>query len=310
MPVAELEAAARGKVERARAAGEVAGEETVEHLYRDLLLLELKEWFKNDFFSWVDKPACEGCGGETEGGGPVAPTAQEQGEGAGRVEGYRCRGCGGEVRFPRYHGRPEVLLRTRRGRCGEWANCFVLCCRALGFDTRMVVDWTDHVWAEVWSAAEGRWLHVDPGEAVDATLVYEVGWGKQLTYCIAASRDEVQDVTWRYSRDHRATRGRRALVRPAWLTATLLALSSSQQAAYTTEERERLTRRRVAECLELLTAREAREGERQGRRTGALAWRLARGELGEQGAGHTFRPTLQEREEGMVVVQYCVVRNR
>ena len=34
------------------------------------------------------------------------------------------------------------------------------------------------------------------------------------------------------------------------------------------------------------------------------------GELGEQGAGHTFRPTLQEREEGMVVVQYCVVRNR
>jgi len=31
---------------------------------------------------------------------------------------------------------------------------------------RHVHDWTDHVWAEVWSEAESRWLHVDPGEAV------------------------------------------------------------------------------------------------------------------------------------------------
>ena len=41
------------------------------------------------------------------------------------------------------------IMAVNIGRCGEWANCFVLCCRALGFDTRHVVDWTDHVWAEV-----------------------------------------------------------------------------------------------------------------------------------------------------------------
>jgi hypothetical protein len=36
------------------------------------------------------------------------------------------------------------------------------------FDFRHVHDWTDHVWAEVWSETESRWLHVDPGEAIGA----------------------------------------------------------------------------------------------------------------------------------------------
>ena len=70
---------------------------------------------------------------------------------AGVVEVYQCQsGCGAVTRFPRYN-HPRKLLESRQGRCGEWANCFTLCCIAMGYDARHVNDYTDHVWTEVWS---------------------------------------------------------------------------------------------------------------------------------------------------------------
>ena len=66
------------------------------------------------------------------------------------------------ARLPRLATRyndPARLLRTRRGRCGEWANCFALVANALGFCCRWVLDVTDHVWCEVWLPEQRRWAH-------------------------------------------------------------------------------------------------------------------------------------------------------
>ena len=32
---------------------------------QDMLLIELLTWFKEEFFSWVDTPLCNSCGGKT-----------------------------------------------------------------------------------------------------------------------------------------------------------------------------------------------------------------------------------------------------
>ena len=92
----------------------------------------------------------------------------------------RCATCLSEFRFPRFNA-PSKLLETRTGRCGEAANLFSCLCRALAFPTRYIYDTTDHVWTEVYSESEQRWLHCDACENLcDSPLVYEKGWKKEV----------------------------------------------------------------------------------------------------------------------------------
>ncbi|XP_025956940.2 peptide-N(4)-(N-acetyl-beta-glucosaminyl)asparagine amidase isoform X1 [Dromaius novaehollandiae] len=248
----------------------------------DFLLLELLNWFKNDFFHWVNNLPCSRCGGQTEPKDNLSPTDDDIRWNVSRVENHYCNQCQFCNRFPRYNN-PEKLLETRRGRCGEWANCFTLCCRAVGFEARYVWDITDHVWTEVYSASQKRWLHCDPCENVcDKPLLYETGWGKKLSYIIAFSKDEVVDVTWRYSCKHEEVLSRRTVVSEAMLRETINALNRTRQQFVSENRRRALLERTIVELVEFISPKTPKPGEFGGRTSGSTAWRVARGEIGSE----------------------------
>jgi hypothetical protein len=251
---------------------------------------KLLHWFKHEFFTWTNAPRCEHCGStDTVGIGGTQPNQIEQSYGAGSVEVASCNKCGGVTRFPRYND-PSKLLETRQGRCGEWANCFTLICRALGYEARHVHDWTDHVWTEIYSDSLKRWVHLDSCEAaLDVPLIYEQGWGKKLTYCIAFARDNVRDVTERYTKKYNEVLTRRTEFPEEQLRRVMVALDEfatdsgvSNLPPPTAEERRKvISQRSEAETKEFAaSAADLKAEEQVGRTSGDQAWREQRGELG------------------------------
>ncbi|XP_077265699.1 N-glycanase Pngl [Temnothorax americanus] len=253
-----------------------------ELIAKDLFLIELLRWFKHEFFEWVNSPTCPTCSIECT----YENVMQSTDHRCSRIELHRCQKCNIVVEFPRYT-HPEPLLTLRRGRCGEWANVFTLLCRSLGYDARFICDETDHVWTEIWSASNERWVHVDPCEnVIDKPLMYERGWQKKLTYIIAYSKDEVQDVTWRYTRDQQAVVKRRRACSEQSLTHLLQSLTHQRQnsAGYTRARREYVVKRKLLELADMLYIPNSRnkdsdEEAYEGRTSGSLMWRLARGEV-------------------------------
>uniref|UniRef100_A0A3P8WDZ6 Peptide-N(4)-(N-acetyl-beta-glucosaminyl)asparagine amidase n=1 Tax=Cynoglossus semilaevis TaxID=244447 RepID=A0A3P8WDZ6_CYNSE len=274
----------------------------------DFLLLELLRWFKQDFFSWVDSLCCSSCGGSTENIGSLTPSTDDLRWGGQRVENHYCHGCKLSNRFPRYNN-PEKLLETRRGRCGEWANCFTLCCRALGLEARYIWCSKDHVWTEVYSVAQKRWLHCDSCEnACDKPLLYEIGWGKELDYVLAFSKDEVVDVTWRYSCKHQVILSRRTSVQETWLRQTISDLNAARQQVLSLDRKKQLTERLLVELVEFISPKKPKPGELGGRNSGSLAWRMARSETKVAHPGtkkcFVFTPTEKEVTDRILHVRY------
>ena len=249
-------------------------------------------WFKG-YFSWVNNAPCEHCGSKkTAGAGGDRPNAVEKGLGAGVVELYKCNDCSKMTRFPRYN-HPGKLMETRKGRCGEWANAFTLCCIAMGFEARHAVDWTDHVWTEVFSEDQQRWIHCDACEnSWDAPLLYSEGWGKKLTYVVAFSKEEIVDVTCRYTRQWDQCLARRTKCPELWLAEMIQSMRMSKLSSLPPARRRILEERAEKEKTELVprnyvkpvdpppVAAAAPEPLLPGRTTGSLEWRAARGELG------------------------------
>lgn len=244
------------------------------------LLTGLTGWFKTQFFKWVDAPTCDFCMNSTSLIKMAQPLEEEKAHKASRTEVYKCAVCYQETRFPRYND-PCKLLETRKGRCGEWANCFGLCCRSMGFDVRLVSDFADHVWNEVYLKNEGVWVHVDPCEGiVDKPLLYEKGWGKSVKRCIAVDRNTVADVTQRYRTSPRTENEEETC---ALMTICCDVLTRHLREGCSPEKLRTLEEIDAVDKLGMLEVRGASNESLPGRTTGSASWVEQRGEGGKVG---------------------------
>ncbi|KZW02866.1 hypothetical protein EXIGLDRAFT_813283 [Exidia glandulosa HHB12029] len=249
--------------------------------FEDALAEALVKWFKPNFFKWVDPIKCPVCSQPMENKGHVSPTPEERAGGGHRVELYECEtGDGGTSRFPRYNDL-RVLMKSRVGRCGEFANVFTLMLRAVGLRARYVWNAEDHVWF-YYSPGLGRWVHLDSCEnARDEHMLYDRGWGKKMSYVLAFSTDGVRDVSRAYIQDWDGALQRRTRIPEAELTRALEAVTARRRFGRAPDELARLEAEDVAEAEWLRTAAAQSNAENlEGRQSGTTEWIEQRGEDG------------------------------
>ena len=270
-----------------------------------LFLQRLCRWFPT-FMSWVNAPPCKVCGCEDMEMKTVrGPETTEELEGqAKRVEVYYCPECkDNTTTFPRYN-LAKKLLETRQGRCGEYSNLFGLFCRSVGFETRLVLDWSDHLWTEV--RLGDSWIMADGCEGIiDKPSMYEHGWGKDgLCYMVGIGRDHVVDVTPRYTRQFMTedfqTRRRGHTSSEESSDRILHKLNDHLRPTVARTRAEELINRQKLEEAELQQCKQGtgwtdQEIYGSGRISGSLAWKQSR-----QEAGGTNQPTEEESNSNIV----------
>jgi peptide-N4-(N-acetyl-beta-glucosaminyl)asparagine amidase len=270
-----------------------------------LFLQRLCRWFPS-FMSWVNAPPCKVCGCEDMEMKTVrGPETTEELEGqAKRVEVYYCPECkDNTTTFPRYN-LAKKLLETRQGRCGEYSNLFGLFCRSVGFETRLVLDWSDHLWTEV--RLGDSWIMADGCEGIiDKPSMYEHGWGKDgLCYMVGIGRDHVVDVTPRYTRQFMTedfqTRRRGHTSSEESSDRILNKLNDHLRPTVARTRVEELIRRHKLEEAELQQCKQGtgwtdQEMYGSGRISGSLAWKQSR-----QEAGGTNQQTEEESNNNTI----------
>lgn len=99
-------------------------------------------------------------------------------------------------------------------------------------------------------------MHCDPCEnACDTPLIYENGWGKKLSYVLAYSDIEIQDVTWRYSSKHKEVLLRRKECTEEELTNAIVNLKNKRQENMSVPKKKFLAKRTLKELVELMVER-------------------------------------------------------
>lgn len=202
---------------------------------------------------------------------------------------YYCPSCkANTTTFPRYN-KSEKLLETRKGRCGEYSNLFGLFCRSAGFETRLVLDLSDHLWTEI--RLGDSWIMADGCEGIiDKSSMYEHGWGKEgLCYMVAIGRDNVVDVTARYTRrfmtEDFQTRRREHTSSEVNSDRIFQKLNDFLRSTIPKSRVVELSRRQKLEEIELQLCKQSTEWSEQekygsGRISGSLAWKQSRQEAG------------------------------
>ena len=97
------------------------------------------------------------------------------------------------------HNDPIEILEYGKGKCGEFGILFTALCLAHNYRARLILDMSDHVWTEIWSQKERKWVHVDPSEKrIDDPKMYERDWKKHLKKVYAFENGNMENVTRRY----------------------------------------------------------------------------------------------------------------